>query len=118
MLGYFGDALCHYVICRHIIYHVISLMNDRYVSILCSMLPSFALKLHVLEMVSERSLQVQDLSWPRSEVCGKGCQGEAQCIIACYGQLSYRADLQSNEEQFQETMNLKISGELLHQCQG
>ena len=82
------------------------------------MLPSFALKLHVLEMVSERSLQVQDLSWPRSEVCGKGCQGEAQCIIACYGQLSYRADLQSNEEQFQETMNLKISGELLHQCQG
>ena len=77
----------------------------------------FASKLDVLDMVSERSLQVQDLSWPRSEVCGKGCQGEAQCIIACYCQLSYRADLQSNEET-QETMNLKISGELLHQCQG
>ena len=29
----------HYVICRHIIYHVISLMSDKYLSILCSMLP-------------------------------------------------------------------------------
>ena len=137
MLGYFGDAPCrdhtlmdtptkqystriinlYHILPYHTIYIMWYLWRVRYMYQSCVRCYHFASKLHVLDMVSERFLQVQDLSWPRSEVRGKGCQGEAQCIIACYRQLSYRADLQSNEET-QENMNLKISGELLHQCQG